>query len=266
MDTVLVTGGTGHLGRDLVGVLKDGYQVRVLARTPGQDPAVQWVRGDLHTGEGITAAVLGAQVIVHAATFSPAARRGFLLPTDFFRSPPHVDVEGTNRLLEAAKTAGVGHFLYVSIVGVERTPLPYARLKLVAETLVRRSRLPWSIVRATQFYWLLDRMLANMARLPVVPLPTELAMQPADTADFAGYLAECVAEGPGGDREDFGGPEVLSLGEIVQPYQDARGVHRPIRRVPLPKAAARVADALVCPDGRRGQTTWSAWLSRRAAS
>ena len=83
MDTVLVTGGTGHLGRDLVGVLKDGYRVRVLARTPGQDPAVEWVRGDLDTGVGITEAVAGAQVIVHAATFSPAARRGFLLPTDF---------------------------------------------------------------------------------------------------------------------------------------------------------------------------------------
>ena len=164
MDTVLVTGGTGHLGRDLVSVLKDGYQVRVLARKPGQDPAVQWVRGDLDTGEGITEAVAGAHVIVHAATFSPAARRGFLLPTDFFRSPPHVDVEGTNRLLEAAKAAGVGHVLYVSIVGVERTSLPYARLKLVAETLVRRSGLPWSIVRATPFYWLIDRMLANMAR------------------------------------------------------------------------------------------------------
>ena len=206
MDTVLVTGGTGHLGRDLVSVLKDGYQVRVLARKPGQDPAVQWVRGDLGTGEGITEAVAGAQVIVHAATFSPAARRGFLLPTDLFRSPPHVDVEGTNRLLEAAKAAGVGHFLYVSIVGVEHTPLPYARLKLVAETLVRRSGLPWSIVRATQFYWLLDRMLATMARLPVVPMPTDLAMQPADTADFAGYLAECATAGPAETERTSVGP------------------------------------------------------------
>jgi hypothetical protein len=58
---------------------------------------------------------------------------------------------------------------------------------------------------------------------------------------------------------------VLSLDEIVKQYQHARGVHRPIRRVPLPGAAARVADALVCPYGRRGQTTWSTWLSRQAA-
>jgi uncharacterized protein YbjT (DUF2867 family) len=265
MDTVLVTGGTGHLGRDLVSVLKDRYRVRVLARTVGQDAAVEWIRGDLGTGEGVAQAVDGAQVIVHAATFSPAARRGFLSPVDFFRSPPGVDVDGTSRLIDAARTSGVRHFLYVSIVGVERTPLPYARLKLVAETLVRRSGLPWSIVRATPFFWLLDRMLASMARLPVLLLPIDLPMQPSETGDFAGYLSECLTEGPGGDREDFGGPEVLTFGEVVKQYQGARGLHRPVRRVPLPKAAARVADALICPDGRRGQTTWSMWLSQHAA-
>jgi hypothetical protein len=62
---------------------------------------------------------------------------------------------------------------------------------------------------------------------------------------------------------DFGGPQVLSLGEVVQQYQDDRGVRRRIRPVSLPKAAVRVADPLVCPNGRRGQTTWSMWLSRQ---
>jgi uncharacterized protein YbjT (DUF2867 family) len=120
-------------------------------------------------------------------------------------------------------------------------------------------------VRATQFYWLLDRMLAKLVRLPVWPLPTDLAMQPVDATDFAQYLADCVAEGPRGDREDFGGPEILSLGDVATQYQDARGVHRPIRRVPLPRAAAGVAEALTCPGGLRGQTTWSAWLGRQPA-
>src|SRR5512133_579244 len=62
---ILVTGGTGHLGRDIVGLLKDqGHQVRVLARTPGQDPGVEWIQGDLATGRGITEAVSGTEVIV----------------------------------------------------------------------------------------------------------------------------------------------------------------------------------------------------------
>jgi uncharacterized protein YbjT (DUF2867 family) len=265
VDTVLVTGGTGHLGRDLVGALRDRYRVRVLTRAVGQDPAVEWVRGDLGTGDGVAEAVQGARIIVHAATFSPAARRGFLLPVDFFRSPRGVDVDGTSRLIDAVRAAGVEHFLYVSIVGVERAPVPYLRLKLVAETLVRRSGMPWSIVRATSFFWLLDRMLAKMARLPVWPLPVDLAVQPCDTGDFAGYLVECLTAGPGGDREDFGGPEVLTLGEVVEQFQDARGLHRPIQRVPLPSAATRVANALTCPNGRRGLTTWSEWLSQHAA-
>ena len=263
MQTVLVTGGTGHLGRDLVSRLTNRHQVRVLARTRGQNTAVHWIKGDLSTGEGIDEAVTGAQVVVHAATYSPGARRGYLLPVDLLRSPSQVDVDGTRRLLDAAKNAGVEHFLYTSIVGVERTPLPYSRVKLIAETLVRRSKIPWSIARATPFYWLLDRMLGNLMRLPVVAVPTQLPTQPCDTSDFADYLAECLANGPGADCDDFGGPEVLSLGEIVKQYQHTRGVHRPIWRVPLPKAARDVVDAQICPEGRRGATTWSAWLSRQ---
>ena len=181
---ILVTGGTGHLGRDIVRLLRDqGHQVRVLARTPGQDPAVEWIHGDLATGRGITEAVSGTEVIVHAATFSPAARRGTIRPVDLVRSPPEVDIGGTRQLLGAAGQAGVAHFLYVSIVGVRHARVPYSRLKAAAEDLVRQSGVPHSIVPSTQFYWLLDRMLGRMARLPVWPLPTKLPMQPADEGD-----------------------------------------------------------------------------------
>jgi nucleoside-diphosphate-sugar epimerase len=75
-ETVVVTGGTGHLGRDLVARLKDSYRVRVLARSTGSDPDVEWMRGDLATGEGIADALAGSQTLIHAATLSPAARPG----------------------------------------------------------------------------------------------------------------------------------------------------------------------------------------------
>jgi uncharacterized protein YbjT (DUF2867 family) len=62
MGPILVTGGTGHLGRDLVSLLKaDGHRVHVLARTPGRDPAIEWVQGDLGTGRGVAEAVAGVQ-------------------------------------------------------------------------------------------------------------------------------------------------------------------------------------------------------------
>ena len=96
MDTVLVTGGTGHLGRGIVDLLTAlGHPVRVLARQRGDDPRVEWVRGDLGTGAGISEAVRGADAIVHAATHSPAAQRGSLRLSDLRRSPTDVDLDGT---------------------------------------------------------------------------------------------------------------------------------------------------------------------------
>src|SRR4051812_15953751 len=120
MDTVLVTGGTGHLGKDLVARLKRSHRVRVLARSPESDPDVEWIRGDLATGDGIADAVTGSQTIIHAATLSPAARRGYIVPKDLWSSPSSVDRDGTARLLDAAAEAGVGHILYVSIVGIDK--------------------------------------------------------------------------------------------------------------------------------------------------
>ncbi|MFI2370751.1 SDR family oxidoreductase [Streptomyces sp. NPDC018833] len=260
MDTVLVTGGTGHLGRDLIGLLKPDYRVRVLARSRGTDPDVEWVRGDLAAGAGIREAVSGVRTVVHAATWSPAARRGYLLPTDFWRSPADVDVDGTRRLLDEAARSGVGHFAYVSIVGVDRPRLPYLRLKHAAEELVRVGKVPWSVLRATQFHWLADRMLGKAARMPVLPLPTDIETQPVDSGDFAAYVAQRVADGPGGQCEDFGGPELLTFGDLVSQWQQIRGRHRSVVRVPVPDRLGQAARDLTCPTGRRGTLTWSAWL------
>lgn len=265
MDVIAITGGTGHLGRELVRRLTPAHQVRVLSRRPGTDPAVEWVPGDLSTGEGVAELVAGATTVVHAATHSPAAQRGYLHPKDFWRSPPDVDVDGTSRLLEDATAAEVQHFLYVSVVGVDRPALPYLQLKHTAEELVSVSELPWSVVRATQFHWLLDRMFSRAARLPVLPLPGKLPTQPVDAGDFAEYLVECVDDGPGGRREDFGGPEVLTLGDAVRTWQEARHERQKVIDVPAPHKLRRVAEDLTCPSARRGRTTWADWLRSHPA-
>ena len=80
--TVLVTGGTGHLGRAIAALLRrDGHAVRVLARRPGDDPQLEWLRGDLATGHGVAEAVSGVETVIHAATNSPAAQRGGFRPS-----------------------------------------------------------------------------------------------------------------------------------------------------------------------------------------
>jgi uncharacterized protein YbjT (DUF2867 family) len=265
---VLVTGGTGHLGRPLVARLKaEGHEVRVLARRPGEDGAVDWVRGDLSTGEGVVEAVAGVGTVVHAATNSPAARRGSFRPLDFVRSPTDVDVEGTNALLAAAADASVDHFVHVSIVGLEHIArLPYSRVKLAAEESVRRSAVPWSIVRATGFYWLLDRMLAKMAGRPVMLLPGDVRMQPVDSDDFAGFVAGCATDDQRDERRDFAGPQVLTMRELAETYLAARGMSRRVWNAPMPGPVRRALEAsntsLVA---RRGTTTWAEWLRRDGA-
>src|SRR3954469_368414 len=112
MTLVLVTGGTGHLGQDLVRTLLwQGHRVRVLARSSRRDsnphPDLEWAIGDLATGRGLQAALEGVHTVINAATFSPIARRGGIRPVDFITSPSEVDVEGTERLLALSRTANV---------------------------------------------------------------------------------------------------------------------------------------------------------------
>jgi uncharacterized protein YbjT (DUF2867 family) len=266
--TILVTGGTGHLGRAIVARLADrGERVRVLARQPGVERSIEWVRGDLTTGAGVIEAVAGADVVIHAATNSPAAQRGGFRPRDFVRSPTDVDIDGTGALLAAAQEAAVRHFVHVSIVGLRSMARinPYSRVKLAAEELVRESGVPWSIVRATGFYWLLDRMLARMTRRPIVMLPRDVHMQPVDSDEFADFVVGALADGRRGERVDFVGPETLKISDLGEQYLAARGLRRRIWGPPLPtriRAAleAGSTSALAC----HGTTTWADWLRRSA--
>lgn len=120
---ILVTGGTGHLGRVVVEHLKtDGHRVRILARHPLDDSTVEWVRADLGHSSNLASAVEGVDAVIHAATHFPAAQRSSFRPLDFIRSPTDVDIDGTCALLAAAEEAGVEHSVHVSIVGLEHMP------------------------------------------------------------------------------------------------------------------------------------------------
>jgi uncharacterized protein YbjT (DUF2867 family) len=265
MTPVLVTGGTGHLGRDLVDrLVRNGHRVRVFARSPGRATNVEWAIGDLATGEGLRPALQDVDTVIHAATCSPIARRGTPRPIDFFKSPTAVDVDGTERLLALSRDANIRHFLHVSIAGLDAASLPYGRVKLAGERLVRKSPLPWSVVRAMPFYYLLEKMLAALAWSPVWPLP-RTAFNPVDTSDVADYLAQCASDGPRGMRAEIGGPEDLPFAEFGRQYQRARGIHRPILPLPLSGASAR-GMGLVVSDGVRGKLSWSAWLGQRFAA
>lgn len=249
---ILVTGGTGTLGRHVVReALGHGYTVRAQSRQPRPDDRVdlEWVRADLASGAGVAAALTGVDAVVHAASHPRRAQA--------------VDVEGTRRLTEAARAAGVQHLLYVSIVGVERIPFRYYRAKAAAERIVAAGGIPWSTLRATQFHTLVDRLIATASRVPLVlPLPIDFRVQPVAAAEVAARLLRAVAEGASGRLPDFGGPEVLTLGDAAESWKRARGVARPLVRLPLPgrlPAAFRAGWNTVSEE-ERGRVTWEEWL------
>lgn len=261
---VLVLGGTGQLGRDLVGrLIVDGWQVRVLSRKPGSDPRVSWVLGDLATGEGLSVGLAGATHVVHAATNSPIAQRGSIRLADLRDSPTDVEIDGTRHLLDAVRRADIEHFVFVSIVGLEDSSLPYSKVKLAAEAAIRSSGLPWSVVRATPFFYLVERMLDGLHRWPVWPLPGT-AFQPVDTRDVAGHLVQCLGGDDRGLLPEIGGPEITSYAAMARAHLHARGKKRAVLSLPLPARLARQG-GLVVAQGVRGVRTWARWLEEQTA-
>ncbi|MFG2308353.1 SDR family oxidoreductase [Streptomyces sp. NPDC048566] len=212
MTTILVTGGTGTLGRLVCERLReDGHTVRVLSRHT-QPYAVDLRKG----GTVLDSAVLGADAIVHCAS-----------------SPRGGDERAAERLITAARRAGVPHLLYISIVGVDVVPMGYYRAKLAVERLVRESGLGWTILRATQFHDLVDQVLTGLAKPPVLLLPAGADDQPIAVAEVAARLAELAAGAPAGRVADMGGPEVRSLRSLAAAHLSATGKRRPVVGVPL---------------------------------
>lgn len=261
---VLVLGGSGHLGRDLVErLLSDGACVRLLSRSPGHDTRVQWIRGDLATGAGLRVALSGVSHVIHAATNSPIARRGSLRLPDLWRSPRDVDIDGTHRVLELAEQMEIEHFLFVSIVGLEHSKLPYSKVKLAGEQLVRASRVPWSVVRATPYFYLVERMLEGLRRWPIWLLP-DSPFQPVDIRDVADHVVGSLGGTVRGELASIGGPEITCYAEMARAHLRARGLARRVVDFRLPERWARQA-GIVVSDGVRGARTWEHWLAEQAA-
>jgi uncharacterized protein YbjT (DUF2867 family) len=252
---ILVTGGSGGLGRTLIAAGATRHALRVTSRRePARDGGVEWARADLVTGEGLAQAVNGVDVVVHAAS---DPRRAAI-----------VDVGGTKKLLDAARAASVAHFVYVSIVGIHEIPFGYYQRKLETENLVVAGGIPYSILRATQFHSLLDTILASAARVPLIlALPTTFRFQPVDAREVADRLLRAIDEGPRRRLRDFAGPEVLTLGEAAKAWKQARGVRKPIVHLPVPGrvAAAFKAGKNTTLDADLGQVRWRDWLGGNAA-
>lgn len=256
---ILVTGGTGTLGRFVVPRLRDaGREVRVLSRRSGEaGEGIELVTGDLATGQRVEAAAEGAEIIVHCA----GSAKG--------------DDDKARNLVRAASRAGARHLVYISVVGADRIPVAsgidramfgYFASKLAAERVVADSGLPWTTLRATQFHDLILTTAQQMARLPVIPAPAGFRFQPVDAGEVATRLTELALAAPAGLVPDMAGPRVYGMAELLRGYLRARRKRRPILPVRLPGKAARAFrdGANLAPEQAVGRRTWEDFLADRA--
>ncbi|CAL9388592.1 SDR family oxidoreductase [Streptomyces sp. enrichment culture] len=244
MTTILVTGGTGTLGRLVTERLRaGGHEVRVLSRR-SKPYAVDLREG----GSGLDAALAGVDTVVHCAT-----------------TPRGGDERAATNLVAAARRAGVAHLAHISIVGVDRVPLGYYRSKLAVERLVEQSGLGWTVLRATQFHDLVVQVLQALTRPPVAVLPAHVADQPVEVAEVADRLAELAVGAPAGRVADLGGPEVRTLESLARAYLEATGRRRAVVKVPLAGKTYRAfrAGGHLAPGRAVGRGTFEEYLAAR---
>lgn len=238
---VLVTGGTGTLGRAVVRALTArGDDVRVLSRSgaPGT------VRGDLATGEGVEAALEGVRAVLHLATTL------------------RDDTGITRTLVTAAERTGRPRILYQSIVGIDRIPLAYYAGKRNSERLVAESRLRWTVLRATQFHDLVASLFAVQRFSPIVFAPA-FSFQPIAVDDVARRLVDLLETDAAGLVPDIGGPETRTARDLARAFLAARGSHRPTLafRLPGTRFTAFRSGANLVPGEPYGRITFEEYLA-----
>lgn len=256
---ILVTGGTGGLGHRVLPRLRAaGRNVRVLSRSRHDSTdGIEYVSGDLTKGEGVAAAVEGAEIVLHCAG------------TGRLKD----DTAQARNLVLAAQRAGVAHILNISVVGADRIPVKtvmdrsmfaYFAAQRAVEVVIEESGLPWTNLRATQFHdGFILVMVRGMSRLPVVPMPSGFRFQPIDADEVAARLADLTLGPPAGQVPDIAGPKVHEAEYLLRSYLAAVGKRRWIVKIPVGGVAAAAirAGANLAPDRAVGQRTWKEFLA-----
>lgn len=242
---IAVIGGTGLIGSQVVKLLSDaGHEAVPHSPSTGLD---------LISGKGLAEALTGADVVVNltnSPTFDEASPEWFRTTMD--------------NLLAAATQAGVGHAVILSIVGSELVPeLVYYQAKVLQEDILKAGPIPWSIVRATQFFEFVGAVLSwtsddDTVRLPATPI------QPMASADVAAAVAEVAAGAPLNGTHDVAGPEVFTLDELGRVFLAAKNDKRPVVVDPTAGMFGAIhGDAIIAKENATlAKTTYRDFLAR----
>jgi uncharacterized protein YbjT (DUF2867 family) len=246
----VLIGGSGLIGKKLAINLRGrGHEVTSASPSSGVNTI---------TKQGLAEALAGAGVVVDVSN-SPSFEDKAVL--DFFET-------STRNILAAAKQAGVGHYVALSVVGTDRLPdNGYFRAKLVQENLIKAGTIPYSIVRATQFFEFMGAIAQSAAGDGAIRL-SSAAMQPIAADDVALALTEVAAGTPLNRTVELAGPEKLPLVEFVERAMRANGDGRAVIADPrAPYYGAMLDDYSLTPGDASpllGKVTFADWLARSA--
>ena len=246
---IIVIGGTGLIGTKVVKNLRDkGHEVVAASPSKGINSV---------TGEGLAAALVGAKVLVDVANAPSWEDKAVL---EFFET-------SSRNLLAAEAAAGVGHHVALSVVGTDRLLASgYFRAKMAQENLIKAAPIPYTIVRATQFFEFVGGIAQSATEGQTVRLPPVL-MQPIVSDDVAAVLAEVALAEPLTGTVDLAGPEPIRQDDLVRQFLNATGDARKV--ITDPKAlyyGIAVNDQSLTPgdNPRLGPTRFADWLNRNA--
>jgi uncharacterized protein YbjT (DUF2867 family) len=243
---VLVTGGTGTLGRAVVDRLLEqntgAFAVASRRDAPPSSLPYQWVRVDYADPATVDAALAGTDVVIHCLNNQR-------------------DNQPDRALVDAARRAGTVRLVHISIVGIDGVPLGYYRRKLDTERLIDESGVPYTILRTTQFHDLVAMVCRQLSRLPVALAPS-IPLQPVEVREVAARMVELAAAPPAGRVADLGGPQVRPVGELMRAYLAAKGMRKRVLPLVLPGRLFRAVreGQLLAPDHADGQVTFEEYL------
>jgi uncharacterized protein YbjT (DUF2867 family) len=247
---IVVIGGTGLIGKKLVAILRErGHEAVAASPSSGVNTL---------TGEGLSEALKGAEVVVDVAN-SPSFEDKAVM--EFF------EISGRN-LAAAEKAAGVKHHVALSVVGADRLPdSGYMRAKVAQEKLIESSRIPYTIVRATQFFEFVGAIAQSATDGTVVRLPSAM-MQPIVSDDVAAGLADVALAKPLNRMVELAGPERIRMDELVRRFLSATRDERQVKTdAQAQYYGTPVNDRSLTPgeNPRMGRTKFAEWLTHAKA-
>lgn len=241
---IAVAGGTGTVGRHVVGIARErGHHVVSISRAEGVD---------LVNGRGLDQALQNVEIVIDVSGIQTMSTKKAV---DYFTN-------ATQNLLAAGKKAGVKHHVALSIVGIDNANSGLYAGKLVQEDEVRHGGIPWTLLRSTQFHEFVPMSVKVSSVGPLVFVPT-MFTQPVAAKEVAAALVDAAEAGPRGRIPDLGGPRAEQLKSLAAAYLAKTQQKKRIipLHVPGPMGKAMRKGALIpAPGAAVGRQTFQEWL------